>query len=74
MENYDERKEAITKFMVDAFKEMEIEDTGDNRLIFLLGLQEAWDEDPEVSLAKTFWKVTLDGMIFAAKIRQSFNI
>jgi len=63
--------EEINQFMLEAFEEVGFEDTLENRLAFLQGLQEAWKEDPDVSLEKALYQIALNGeiMIIEMKLR-----
>lgn len=49
-----------------------IEDTTQHRLWALEGLCDAWKEDSESSLEKTFWMLALTQEIFSLKLKLQF--
>jgi hypothetical protein len=68
------RVDEINDFMLDAFKEENIEDTTENRLAFLEAVQEAWREDDGDSLEKSLYQVALSGEIMILKLRTMFEV
>ena len=67
------RVQEITEAMLELFEEESIEDTPENRLAGLLGLQEAWNEDEDSSIEKTLYQLALSGEIFRLKLELMFN-
>lgn len=62
------RSEEIMITVHNEMKEQGIEDTDENRLIFLHGLDEAWKEEPSESFEKTLYQLALSGEIFKLEI------
>lgn len=50
----------------------DIEDTVENRIVFLTGLQDAWKEDTDISVEKSMYQVALSTEIFVLKMRVLF--
>lgn len=50
----------INEAMLDAFKTEGLEDTNANRLDFLIGLHDAWSEDPSTSIEKSLYVLALN--------------
>jgi uncharacterized protein YehS (DUF1456 family) len=65
--------EEINQFMLEQFEENGFEDTPENRLAFLQGLQQAWKEDQDVSLEKTLYQIALNGEIMIIQMRIGFS-
>ena len=63
------RGEIIEEAMVQEMTEQGIDDTPENRLAFLTGLQEGWREDPSTSLEKSMYLVTISLMITRYRIK-----
>lgn len=57
------RRDEITVAMLDTFREEGIEDTNENRRDFLLGIQDAWNEDQDNNPEKFLYQMTLSTMI-----------
>ena len=57
------RRDEIPVAMLDTFREEGIEDTNENRRDFLLGIQDAWNEDQDNSFEKFLYQMTLSTMI-----------
>jgi len=57
------RIEEILTFVSAEMEAHDIEDTVENRLAFLEGVQKAWNEDEEVNIEKTFYQLALMGEI-----------
>ncbi len=69
------RIEEIYEFMLPEMKKNNIEDTTENRLLFLQGLQDAWNEDPEASLEKVFYKLAVQSEIALLMLEvRGFNV
>lgn len=66
------RIEEIYAEVLPTMKEHEIEDTTENRVVFLQGLYDAWKEDEETSLEKTFYMLTLHSEIMLLKMKLMF--
>jgi hypothetical protein len=49
-----------------------IEDTTENRIVFLQGLYDGWKEDEDTSIEKTFYMLALHSEIFGLKLRLMF--
>ncbi len=63
------RVEEIYEAVLPEMAAHDIEDTIENRITFLTGLQDAWKEDPEVSFEKTLYMIALSGEIFNLKLK-----
>lgn len=63
------RIEEIYSFVLPEMKANEIEDTIENRIVFLEGLQDGWREDESTSIEKTFYQMALSGEIFSLKLK-----
>lgn len=66
------RNEEIRRVAKREMQNMSIEDTPSNYLMFLQGIQEAWDEDQDKSFEKRLYQVALSAEIFLAKIKVDF--
>lgn len=70
-----DKTDVITAEMLNAFEENGIDDTPENRLVFLMGLDQAWkelvEEKPEEVAGTDFlyWRLALIGMIASARVR-----
>lgn len=65
----DTRGEEITEFMVTSLKEGGFEDTPENRLAFLTGLKQAWDEDTDSSIEKSLYMLALTMLLMLARMK-----
>lgn len=72
-----EMVEEINQFMLDMFKEHSFEDTVENRIAFLEGLQDAWSEMPvepgENGFGKTMYRLALTGELMRLKVQVSLQ-
>jgi len=62
------RIEEIYKFVLQEMKDNNIDDTPQNRVEFLQGLYDSWEEDEEVNLEKTFYMLALQTEIFRLEL------
>lgn len=58
----------INEAMLQEFVKENIEDTLDNRIVFLTGMRDAWYEDPEINFEKTFYMLAISDEIRRLKI------
>ena len=65
------RIEEIYKFVLQEMKDNNIDDTPQNRVEFLQGLYDSWEEDEEVNLEKTFYMLALQTEIFRLELELS---
>ena len=65
------RIEEIYKFVLQEMKDNNIDDTPQNRVEFLQGLHDSWEEDEEVNLEKTFYMLALQTEIFRLELELS---
>lgn len=66
------RIEEIYAEVLPMMKEHEIEDTTENRVAFLQGLYDAWKEDEETNLEKTFYMLSLHSEIMLLRMKLMF--
>jgi hypothetical protein len=62
------RIEEIYEFALPEMKENNIDDTPQNRVEFLQGLYDSWEEDEDVSLEKTFYMLALQVELFRLEL------
>jgi hypothetical protein len=62
------RIEEIYEFALQEMKDNNIDDTPQNRVEFLKGLYDSWEEDEDVSLEKTFYMLALQTEIFRLEL------
>ena len=65
------RIEEIYKFVLQEMKDNNIDDTPQNRVEFLQGLYDSWEEDEEVNLEKTFYMLAVQTEIFRLELELS---
>jgi hypothetical protein len=67
------RIEEIYEFVLGEMKDHDIEDTTENRIAFLQGMYEAWEEDSDISIEKTFYQMALHSEITMLKLKKTFS-
>ena len=65
------RIEEIYKFVLQEMKDNNIDDTPQNRVEFLQGLHDSWEEDEEVNLEKSFYMLAVQTEIFRLELELS---
>lgn len=68
------RQTVIEEKMLEEFKLHSIEDTPQNRIEFLTGIQEAWNEDETISFEKSLYKMALSFMIGMEKFKLNHKL
>jgi hypothetical protein len=61
--------EEIYESVLPEMAKNDIEDTVENRISFLQGLQDAWAEDSDDSLEKALWQVALAGELLSLETK-----
>ena len=64
--------EEIYEFALPEMKANGIDDTTENRIAFLTGIANAWEEDSDISLEKTFYKLALQSEISTLELKLTF--
>jgi hypothetical protein len=73
------RIEEINNAMLSEFKTHQIEDTIENRIVFLTGLQDGWNEDTDVldfdqQAEKSLYQMALSAEIFGLQLKKMFTL
>jgi hypothetical protein len=63
------RRDEIVDWMLTELQAHGFDDTPENRLAFLQGLQQAWEEDTDVELEKILYQIALNGEIIVLQMR-----